>query len=121
MNRVPKEARNGTKKFFTHLKVWMCGICTCPVLVKEEVGQQGGKCIFLGYCDESKAYKLYNPSTKKLIIIRDVQFIGEEALDGSLEKTVNVKTCMSHEEKEEWTAASNSSTMAAKAQQRRPK
>jgi len=40
-----------------------------------------------------------------------VQFIEEEAWDGSLEKTVNVKACRPHEDKEELTTASNSSTM----------
>ena len=33
----------------------------------------------------------------------------EEAWDGILEKIVNVKTCMSHEEKEDLTITSNSS------------
>eukprot|EP00253_Pinus_taeda_P020833 PITA_20833 len=60
----------------------------------------------------SKAYKLYNPSTKKLIVSKDVQFIEDEAWDGSLEKTVNVKTIVSHEEEEEGTAANNPSLVA---------
>ena len=54
-----------------------------------------------------KTYKLYNPSTKKLIVSRDVQFIEDEAWDGSLEKTVNVKTIVSHEEEEEGTVGNN--------------
>ena len=32
---------------------------------------------------------------------RDVQFIEEEAWDGSIEKTVNVKSCLSYDEDEE--------------------
>ena len=32
------------------------------------------KCIFLGVSDNSKAYKLYNPSTMKIVISRDVVF-----------------------------------------------
>ena len=39
-------------------------------------------------------------------------FIEEEAWDGSLEKTVNVKTCVSHEEQEEETVANNPSLVA---------
>ena len=38
-----------------------------------------------------------------------MQFIEEEAWDGSLEKTVNVKTCVSHEEEEEGTKTNNPS------------
>eukprot|EP00253_Pinus_taeda_P007872 PITA_07872 len=58
-----------------------------------------------------EAYKLYNPLTKKVIIDRDVQFIEEEAWDGNLEKTVNVKACIPHEDKEELTSTNNSSTV----------
>ena len=40
-----------------------------------------------------------------------MQFIEEEAWDGSLEKTVNMKTCVSHEEQEECTTTNNSFTV----------
>jgi len=38
-----------------------------------------------------------------------VQFIEDEAWDGSLDKTVNVNTIVSHEEEEEGTTANNPS------------
>ena len=44
---------------------------------------------------------MYNPSTKKFIVSRDVQFIEEEVWDESIDKIVNVKTCLSQEEYEE--------------------
>ena len=53
--------------------------------LRKKLDRKGEKCIFIGYIDESKAYKLYNPSTKKVIISRDVKFIEGEAWDGSLE------------------------------------
>ena len=62
---------------------------------------KGEKCIFLGYCEDSKGYRLYNPSAKKFVVSRDVQFIEEEAWDRSIEKTVNVKSYLSHDEDEE--------------------
>lgn len=83
-----------------------------PDQLRKKLDSKGEKCIFVGYNDDSKAYKLYNPSTKKVIISRDVQFIEEEAWDGSLEKTVNVKTCVSHKEEEECIAANNASLVA---------
>ena len=82
-----------------------------PDELRKKLDIKGEKCIFVGYSDESKAYKLYNPSTKKVIISRDVKFIEEEAWDGSLEKTINVKACIPHEDKEELIAPSNSSTV----------
>lgn len=65
-----------------------------PNELRDTLDSKGEKCIFVGYSDESKAYKMYNPSTKKVIINRDVNFIEEEAWDGSLEKKINVKACI---------------------------
>eukprot|EP00253_Pinus_taeda_P033406 PITA_33406 len=80
--------------------------------LKKKLESKGEKCIFVGYSDESKAYKLYNPSTKNVIINRDVQFMEEEAWDGSLEKTINVKACIPHEDREELTTTSLNSLFA---------
>jgi len=102
MNRIPEEAWSGQKQTVTHMRVFGCvAYAHVPDQLRKKLDNKGEKCVFIGYCDESKAYKLYNPSTKKLIISRDVQFIEDEAWDGSLEKTVNVKTIVSHEEEEE--------------------
>ena len=61
----------------------------------------GENYIFIGYSEESKAYRLYNPSTKMFFISRDVQFIEEEAWDGSIKKTMNVKSFLSHDDNED--------------------
>ena len=45
------------------------------------------KCIFIGYNEESKAYKLYNLLTKKLVVSRDV-FNEAEAWSWSNEETI---------------------------------
>ena len=111
-NMVPKEARSGRKNGVTHMRVFGCvAYAHVPYHLRKKLDNKGDKCIFVGYSGEPKAYKLYNPSTKKVIISRDVQFIEEEAWDGSLEKTMNVKACILHEDKEELTATSNSSTV----------
>eukprot|EP00253_Pinus_taeda_P029616 PITA_29616 len=41
---------------------------------------------------------------------RDVQFIEEKAWDGSIEKTVNVKNCLSHDEDDEEMAETHPQT-----------
>ena len=80
MNRVLEEAWSGTKQFVTHKKVFGCvAYAHVPDQLRNKLDSKGEKCIFVGYTDESKAYNLYNPSTKKFIISRDVQFIEEEA------------------------------------------
>ncbi|KAH9319348.1 hypothetical protein KI387_021117, partial [Taxus chinensis] len=46
----------------------------------------------------TKAYKLFNPVTRKVIITRDVQFVENDAWDGSIEKTVNVAETSPHDD-----------------------
>ena len=36
------------------------------------------KCIFIGYCSQFKAYKLFDPSTHKVFASRDVLFHEQE-------------------------------------------
>eukprot|EP00253_Pinus_taeda_P030907 PITA_30907 len=90
------------------MRVFGCVVYThVPDELRNKLDNKREKCIFVGYSDESKSYKLYNPLTEKVIIKRDGQFIEEEAWDGSLEKAVNDKQCIPHEDKEELTATNN--------------
>ena len=73
MNRVLEEAWSGTKQFVTHMKVFGCvAYAHIPDKLRKNLDNKGENCIFFGYSDESKAYKHYNPSTKKVIINRKV-------------------------------------------------
>eukprot|EP00253_Pinus_taeda_P010962 PITA_10962 len=102
MNKVSEEAWSGRKQGVTHMRVFGCvAYAHIPDQLRRKLDSKGEKCIFIGYSEESKAYRLYIPSTKKFFISRDVQFIEEEAWDGSIEKTVNVKNCLSHDEDDE--------------------
>eukprot|EP00253_Pinus_taeda_P010795 PITA_10795 len=99
MNRVSEEAWSGRKQGVTHMKVFGCvAYAHIPDQLRKKLANKGEKCIFIGYSEESKAYRLYIPSTKKFFVSRDVQFIEEEAWDGRIEKTVNVKNSLSHDE-----------------------
>eukprot|EP00253_Pinus_taeda_P024252 PITA_24252 len=102
MNRVPEEAWSGRKQGVTHMRVFGCvAYAHIPNQLRRKLDSKGDKCIFIGYNEESKTYMLYIRSTKKFFISRDVQFIQEEAWDGIIEKTVNVKNCLSHDEDDE--------------------
>ena len=68
MNKVPEEAWSGTKHGVTHMKFFGCvAYPHIPDQLRKKLDSKGEKCIFIGYSEESKAYRLYNPSTKKLI------------------------------------------------------
>eukprot|EP00253_Pinus_taeda_P019173 PITA_19173 len=102
MNRVTEEAWSGRKQGVTHMRVFGCvAYAHIPDQLRRKLDNKGEKCIFIGYSEESKAYRLYIPSTKKFFVSRDVQFIEEKTWDGSIEKTVNVKNCLSHDKDDE--------------------
>ena len=58
------------------MRVFRCvAYAHVPDELRNKLANKGKKCIFFGYSDEYKDYKLYNPSTKKAIIKKFVQFI----------------------------------------------
>ena len=78
MNKVSEEAWSGGKQGVTHMKVFGCvAYADIPNQLRKKLDSKGEKCIFIGYSEESKAYRLYIPSTKKFFVSRDVQFIEE--------------------------------------------
>jgi hypothetical protein len=62
--KVPQEAWSGTKLNVTHLR--------------KKLDDRSEKCIFTGYSETSKDYRLYNPISKKLILSRDVKFMENQ-------------------------------------------
>jgi len=68
---------------------------------KERRGKLDDKsenCIFTGYNKKSKAYKLYNPITKKTIISKDVVFKEQEPWNGTIEKIVDAQVPLTEED-----------------------
>ena len=45
------------------------------------------KCIFIGYSFESKAYRLYDPLNKKMILSRDVEFFENQSWYGLIDES----------------------------------
>jgi len=112
-NVVLEEAWSGRKHSVTHMRFFLCvEYAHLPDELRNKLDNKGEKCIFFGYSDESKAYKIYNPSIKNVIINTIVQCIEEEEWDGSLEKKINVKACTPREDKEELIATRNFSTVS---------
>lgn len=63
-----------------HLRnVWCVAYAQVSKAKRKKLDDCGEKCIFMGYNEESKAYKLYNPLTNKAVVSRDVVFSGEKA------------------------------------------
>jgi hypothetical protein len=73
----------------------MCGIHV-PKQLRIKLDDRSEKCIFTGYSEQSKAYRLYNPITTKFIISRDVEFKEVEAWNGSVDKTMAIRETISY-------------------------
>ncbi|CAL5333116.1 unnamed protein product [Camellia sinensis] len=78
-NITLEEAWSGRRPAVGHFRIFGCvAYAHIPNEKRRKLDDKGEKCIFLGVSDQSKAYKLYNPSTKKIIISRDVVFDEEK-------------------------------------------
>jgi transposase InsO family protein len=76
---TPEEAWSSTKPFVKHFRIFGCIAYThVPDAQRRKLDDKSVKCIFLGVSEESKAYRLYNPISKKIIISRDVIFAENE-------------------------------------------
>jgi hypothetical protein len=74
--KVPQEAWSGTKLNVSHLRTFGCITFThIPSELRKKLDDRSEKCIFVGYSETSKAYRLHNPISKKLILSRDVKFL----------------------------------------------
>ncbi|KAL3500573.1 hypothetical protein ACH5RR_039666 [Cinchona calisaya] len=75
INQTPFEAWKGRKPSVSHLRVFGC--IAYALINSQQLHKLDGKaekCIFIGYCSQSKAFHLYNPNTGKIIVRREVQF-----------------------------------------------
>lgn len=77
MNMTPLEAWRGKKPYVSHLRIFGC-IAYALVDLRTKLDDKSAKCVFIGYAAQSKAYRLYNPLTGKIIVSRNVVF-DEEA------------------------------------------
>ncbi|OMO99220.1 hypothetical protein CCACVL1_03887 [Corchorus capsularis] len=79
LNSTPEEAWSGVRPAVHYFRVFGCiAYAHVPDQKRKKLDDKGEKCVLLGVSEESKAYKLYNPTTKKLIISRDVVFNENE-------------------------------------------
>ena len=90
MNRVPEAAWSGMSCSVSHFRVFGCVAYEyVPKKIRGKLYDQSEKCIFTGYSEQSKAYKLYKIVTKKSIISRDVVFKEQESWNENVDKTIH--------------------------------
>jgi transposase InsO family protein len=81
---TPEEAWTGVKPNLEHLRVFGCkAMCHVPKERRQKWDPKSREMLFVGYCDETKGYRIMDPETKKITKARDVVFLegmqdGEE-------------------------------------------
>ncbi|KAA0038926.1 integrase [Cucumis melo var. makuwa] len=77
---TPYEAWCGEKPSVSHLRVFgSIAYSHIPNQLRGKLDDKSEKCIMVGYSENSKAYRLYNPVSRKIIISRDVIFSEDES------------------------------------------
>ncbi|GAA0145519.1 hypothetical protein LIER_42864 [Lithospermum erythrorhizon] len=81
-NMTPQEAWSGVKPAVDHFKVWGCLAHThVPKINREKLDKRSSVCIFLGYSDNTKGFRLFDMESKRIVISRDVVFKEEKQWD----------------------------------------
>ena len=98
-NKVPQESWIGMNHSVSHLIFFHC-VAYARVIdeLRKKLDKKGQKCIFVGYSEYTKSYKLYDPVTRKVIISSNVQFIENESWDGTIEKNVKIVSNVEHDD-----------------------
>ncbi|KAG6408832.1 hypothetical protein SASPL_131857 [Salvia splendens] len=89
---TPQEAWNGRKPGIAHLRVFGSkAYAHVPDQTRSKLDDKSKPFIFIGYDSNTKGYKLYDPTSQKTMISRDVEFDEEGVWDfGSDNDTTSI-------------------------------
>ena len=79
---TPKEAWSGVKPNVDYFQVFGCiGHVHVSDSKRKKLDNKSFQCVLLGMSEESKAYGLYDPESKKIVLSKDVVFKENECWD----------------------------------------
>jgi hypothetical protein len=75
---TPEEVFTSTRSNVSHLRIWG-SVCYChvPSEKRTKLDPTADKGILVGYSKASKAYRIFVPARRKIVVCRDVQFKEE--------------------------------------------
>ena len=101
-DKTPEEVWTGRKPSVVHMKVFGCAAHVhVPSVKRSKLDARSEQCIFVGYCSERKAYRLFNPGTRKIVFSRDVEFDESSAPCPPAQETDGPTVAVLLEEEEE--------------------
>ena len=85
-NLTPDEAFTGKKPQVGHLRIFGCVTYSyIPKELRKKMEPTAEKGIFVGYSEISKAYRIYIPALRRVVVRRDVKFEEQKAFERSRE------------------------------------
>lgn len=79
---TPEEAWSGIKPSVEHFRVFGCvSHVHVPDAKRKKLEDKSFSCVLLGVSEESKAYRLYDPISKRIVVSRDVKFEEDKCWD----------------------------------------
>ena len=79
---IPERVLIGKFVSFEHLRVFGCrAFVYVPRDERSKLDSKTKQCIFLGYSNEEFGYRLWDPTTKKIIRSRDVVFFENQTIE----------------------------------------
>lgn len=76
---TPEEVWTKTKPNLSHLRTFGCmAMIQIPKQKRRKFSPKSKKCVFIGYCENTKAYRFYDQIQKKVVVSRDIVFIENE-------------------------------------------
>jgi hypothetical protein len=100
-SKTPQEAWSGKKLDVSHLRIFGCkAFAHVPDEKRTKLESKSMPCVFLGYYQGTKAYRLMCVKTKRIIKSRDVVFIEGSKQIGGVPHVEKEKNVVVHEEVE---------------------
>jgi hypothetical protein len=79
-NSTPDEKYYNRKPLVSHLRVFGCRCYVhIPKETRQKLDDKSRKCVFIGYSSEKKGYKCWDPTSRKVVLSRDVIFSERES------------------------------------------
>ena len=83
---MPKSVFTGSKPEVSHFRIFgSTTYCHVPSEKRKKLDMTAEKGYLIGYSENAKAYRIYIPETKKVVVRRDVKFLEEKAFRRSRE------------------------------------
>lgn len=77
--KTPYELWRGKPASIEHLRAFGTGVYVhIPKQKRRKLDPKSKKCIFVGFDDNIKGYRVYDPDTRSIEVVRDVKFLSDE-------------------------------------------